>query len=82
MALLWRFVAEAVDAVVVGVGVLLAFADRDAVADGVDDAVGDGVSLGDGVGDADVGRADVELLVDGVARAALFDAVGTLPRTS
>jgi hypothetical protein len=78
--LLWRFVAEAVDAV--GVGVLPAFAELDAVADGVDDAVGDGGSPSDGVGDADVGWADVEPLVDGVAGAALFDAVGTLPRTS
>lgn len=80
--LLWRPVAEEVEAVAVGVGVRLGGADFDAVADGVDDAVGEEVSLSDGVGDADVGCADVEPLVDGVAGAALFDAVGTLARTS
>ena len=78
--LLWRPVAEEVEAV--GVGVWLAGADLDAVADGLDDAVGDGVPLSDGAGDADVGCAGVEPLVDGVADAGLFDAVGTLARTS
>jgi hypothetical protein len=77
----WRPVAEALD-VAVAVGVRLGAVDRDALADGLDEADGDGLALSDGVGDADVGCADVEPLVDGVTDATLFDTVGTPARTS